>query len=101
MHWETQKELTEQVGEMDTLVLHIGENEDPTYLAEAIKTLPGVLQATIANHEVAVVTPSAEELLAPLVSRANELGIRIHSVDLREPNLEAVFLHLTGRALRD
>ena len=97
----TQKELTAQVGEMDTLVLHIGENEDPTYLAEAIKILPGVLQATITNHEVAVVTPSAEELLAPLVSRANELGIRIHSVDMREPNLEAVFLHLTGRALRD
>jgi ABC-2 type transport system ATP-binding protein len=28
-------------------------------------------------------------------------GARITSVDIREPNLEAVFLHLTGRALRD
>ena len=32
---------------------------------------------------------------------ANERGIKIHSIDIREPNLEAVFLHLTGRALRD
>ncbi|MDL1910530.1 export ABC transporter ATP-binding protein, partial [Chloroflexi bacterium CFX6] len=31
----------------------------------------------------------------------NERGIKIHSIDIREPNLEAVFLHLTGRALRD
>ena len=66
-----------------------------------LKALPGVLQANPSDHEVALVTPSAEELLASVVSRANELGIKIHSVDMREPNLEAVFLHLTGRALRD
>jgi ABC-2 type transport system ATP-binding protein len=35
------------------------------------------------------------------VSKANEHGIKIRSIDIREPNLEAVFLHLTGRALRD
>lgn len=97
----TQKELTAQVGEMDTLILHLSENEDPDNLAEALKTLPGVLQANPTDHEVAIVTPSAEELLAPIVSRTNELGIKIYSVDMREPNLEAVFLHLTGRALRE
>ena len=36
-----------------------------------------------------------------VVTKANERGIRIRSIDIREPNLEAVFLHLTGRALRD
>jgi ABC-2 type transport system ATP-binding protein len=97
----TQKELTAQVGEMDTLILHLSEGEDPINLSEALMSLPGVLQANPTDHEIAVVTPSAEELLAPVVSRANELGIKIYSVDMREPNLEAVFLHLTGRALRD
>ena len=97
----TQSELTAQVGEMDTLILHLGENEDPEHLAQALKALPGVLQANPSDHTVALVTPSAEELLAPVVSRSNELGIKIHSIDMREPNLEAVFLHLTGRALRD
>jgi ABC-2 type transport system ATP-binding protein len=97
----TQKELTAQVGEMDTLILHLGENEDPVNLAEALTSLPGVLQANPTDHEVAIVTPSAEKLLAPIVSRTNELGIKIYSVDMREPNLEAVFLHLTGRALRE
>ena len=97
----TQSELTAKVGEMDTLILHLGENEDPEHLAQALKTLSGVLQANPSDHTIALVTPSAEELLAPVVSRANELGIKIHSIDMREPNLEAVFLHLTGRALRD
>ena len=97
----TQSELTAQVGETDTLILHLGENEDPNNLAKALLSMEGVLQANPSDHEVAIVTPSAEELLAPVVSRANELGIRIFTVDIREPNLEAVFLHLTGRALRD
>lgn len=97
----TQEELTRQVGESDTLILHLGESEDPLHLAAALASLEGVLQASPTDHEVAIVTPSAEELLAPVVSRANELGIKIQSMDIREPNLEAVFLHLTGRALRD
>lgn len=97
----TQEELTAQVGETDTLILHLGEQEDPVFLAETLSGMDGVLQANPTDHEVAIVTPSAEELLAPVVSRVNELGISIYSVDMREPNLEAVFLHLTGRALRD
>lgn len=103
----TQKELTAQVGEMDTLILHLGENEDPTNLAESLQSLPGVLQANPSSThqgtspQVAIVTPSAEELLAPIVSHTNALGIKIYSVDMKEPNLEAVFLHLTGRALRE
>jgi ABC-2 type transport system ATP-binding protein len=32
---------------------------------------------------------------------AEEAGIEIESVEVHEPDLEAVFLHLTGRALRD
>lgn len=97
----TQAELTRQVGEMDTLVLHLGEQEDPSALAAALEGMDGVLQATATDHEVSLVTPAAEEVLASVVTRANELGMRIHSLDMREPNLEAVFLHLTGRALRD
>jgi ABC-2 type transport system ATP-binding protein len=97
----TQADLTKQVGEMETLILHIGENDDPERLAVAIRTLKGVKKADVTDHTVTVIVPEAEEALAPAVTKANELGIKIHSVDMREPNLEAVFLHLTGRALRD
>ena len=97
----TQTELTKQVGEMETLILHVGENDDPERLAAAIRTLKMVRKADVTDHTVSVIVPEAEEALAPAVTKANELGIKIHSVDMREPNLEAVFLHLTGRALRD
>jgi ABC-2 type transport system ATP-binding protein len=97
----TQAELTTKVGENETLVLHIGEEEDAGSLAGSLKSIPGVLQATATDHEVAVIAKQAEEVLAPVITKANERGIKIQSIDIREPNLEAVFLHLTGRALRD
>ncbi|MEZ0396146.1 MAG: ATP-binding cassette domain-containing protein [Anaerolineales bacterium] len=97
----TQKELTRQVGEMESLILHIDESEDPQPLAEALRGLKEVRQADIGDHAVTLIVPEAEEALAPIVTRANELGVKIRSVDIREPNLEALFLHLTGRALRD
>jgi len=97
----TQKELTQQVGEAETLILHIGENDDSEALAKTLKDIQGVQQATAVDHQVSVVCAEAEEVLAAVVTKANDRGIKIRSIDIREPNLEAVFLHLTGRALRD
>jgi ABC-2 type transport system ATP-binding protein len=97
----TQKELTQQVGQTETLILHIAENDDPEALANSLKGLKDILEANATDHEVSIITPDAEDVLASVVSKANERGIKIRSIDIREPNLEAVFLHLTGRALRD
>ena len=97
----TQKELTQQVGETETLILHIGENDDSESLAKSLNGIKDVLEASAGDHEVSVVAQEAEDVLAAVVTRANERGVRIRSIDIREPNLEAVFLHLTGRALRD
>ncbi len=97
----TQKELTRQVGENDTLILRVGEGDDAQALAAAARSLPGVLKADVTDHAVTIIAPEAEEILAPAVTKANQLGVKIRSVDIQEPNLEAVFLHLTGRALRD
>ena len=97
----TQEELTKQVGQTDTLILHISENEDPDALSKAMSNVEGVQKADVTNNEVSIITSDAKDVLASVVGKANERGIKIRSIDIREPNLEAVFLHLTGRALRD
>jgi len=97
----TQGELTRQVGEYEALQLHISEMDDSEALAQALRGVEGVVRADVIDHTITLITPEAEKILAPVVSRANERGIRIHTVTIQEPNLEAVFLHLTGRALRD
>jgi ABC-2 type transport system ATP-binding protein len=97
----TQPELHRQVGENDALILHIDEDLIGEDLLAAVRRVPGVLKADITDHAVAIIAPEAEEIMAPVISKASELGVKIRSVDIREPNLEAVFLSLTGRALRD
>ena len=97
----TQAELTSQVGEYESLQLELGEMDDAVGLAETLRKVEGVAQANVVDHNVILVTTSTEKVLAPAVSCATERNIKIHSVTIQEPNLEAVFLHLTGRALRD
>lgn len=97
----TQAELTRQVGEMDTLKLHGDEFQDFEALTERLRGIPAVQQVSVTNHSVAVMTPDAEAILAPVISAANEINFKVRAVEIQEPNLEAVFLHLTGRALRD
>ena len=97
----TQKQLTRQVGENDTLILEIGEGSDPKALASVVQGIDAVQQAEATDHTVTIITAEAEDILAPVITQANALGTKIRSVSIQEPNLEAVFLHLTGRALRD
>lgn len=97
----TQAELTRQVGKNETLVLHLAEGENPQPMADALRGMEGVQGTDVSDDSVTVMVPEAEEFLAPAITKANELGVKIRSVDMHEPNLEAVFLHLTGRALRD
>jgi ABC-2 type transport system ATP-binding protein len=97
----TQKELTQQVGQTETLILHLGENDNAQALAKSIEGIKDVLEASAGPSEISIIAHEAEDVLPAVVTRANERGVKIRSIDIREPNLEAVFLHLTGRALRD
>ncbi len=97
----TQAELRRQVGENDTVVLHIGESDDGERLAAAIRGVEGVARAQAADASITVIAPEAEDILAPVITICNQAGAKVRSVEIKEPDLEAVFLHLTGRALRD
>ena len=97
----TQAELTRQVDEFESLVLYLGPFDDVAGLAESLRSLEGVMRVDEIDHTLTLLTLDANQILAPAVSQAERHHIKIHSVSIHEPNLEAVFLHLTGRALRD
>lgn len=70
-------------------------------LVSAVATVPGVRRAFPEGDAiVALVGEPAEELPA-LLAAVSGGGRRLRGVEIEEPNLESVFLHLTGRALRD
>ncbi|MBK9179861.1 MAG: ABC transporter ATP-binding protein [Acidimicrobiales bacterium] len=95
----TRRELVAQIGEHDRVqVAGVG---DLAAFAQRAREVDGVVAATVADGRVDVLARSAEAALAPLVAGAAAAGVVIAGIEVTEPDLEAVFLHLTGKALRD
>jgi ABC-2 type transport system ATP-binding protein len=103
----THDELIKLVGEQTRLDLAV--NVDADAIIPAWKQVEGVSQVSKTDGEapgvgtgnIAVLVDDSNLVLPHLFEAASRLGARITSVDIKEPNLEAVFLHLTGKALRD
>jgi ABC-2 type transport system ATP-binding protein len=95
----THEELVRIVGELDRLELAV--NVPAEQVLESWRAAEGVRQASAADGVVTLLVDDSNLVLPRLFEAANKAGVRITSVAIQEPNLEAVFLHLTGRALRD
>ncbi|TCP58062.1 ABC-2 type transport system ATP-binding protein [Tumebacillus sp. BK434] len=70
-------------------------------LASNLRRVPGVEQTAVEGQTVQVFAKAAGQMLGDVVSAALADGAQILAVDVQEPNLETVFLQLTGRTLRD
>jgi len=97
----TLDELTRLVGRQDEIELKIASEHAGPELAEALGKVKGVRSALSEDHTVRLMADDANASLPDVISIANARGVKVIGIDVREPNLEAVFLHLTGRALRD
>jgi len=97
----TQEELHKLVNNFDTIRLEVSSQMSNEETAGALSQLPGVHRAYSENGHIVLQTPDACRLLTSLVAQASREGASIKKLEIQESNLEAVFLHLTGRALRD
>ena len=95
----TTDELVKIVGEMDRITLTI--NAESQRVLETWKAVPGVQKVSAENGTLTLLADDSNLVLPRLFETAHTAGVRITSIDIQVPNLEAVFLHLTGRALRD
>lgn len=68
---------------------------------ERLEAHPLVNRMLPAEKEITLMVAKDINLFAELSKLADETGIELNSVDIKMPTLEDVFLHLTGRALRD
>ena len=94
----TQQELVALVGEQDTVRLTV--TGDVTGAAADVATVPGVKRADARDNTIEILVSDARQALPRLIDAA-EVKADVKGVDVVQPDLEAVFLHLTGRALRD
>ncbi len=99
----TLAELTATVGQYDTIRLDVGLPEGQNgHLLASLAAVPGIHQADGNNEGHLVLQASdANDVLPPVIQQITGQGLAIRKLEVQEPDLEAVFLHLTGRALRD
>ncbi|MGC9347769.1 MAG: ABC transporter ATP-binding protein [Anaerolineae bacterium] len=97
----TLEELTRMVGEHETLVFSLLQEAYVSDLVATVEKINGVVAVSARDGQLVVNTPSAEQVLPAVVGAASGMGLSIRNIEISEPNLETVFLHLTGRALRD
>jgi len=95
----TRRELVETIGGED--VVDVEATGDLARAAEAIRLLDGVRTVDVGEGRLHVVAGKAAGLLPGLVDAVGAAGADLARVEVKEPDLEAVFLHLTGKALRD
>lgn len=103
----TQGELTRQVGEEDQIIINLGQERPTEANLNAIRALEGIRAVltdqtagdVLADHLLTVYVLQGRKALSRIIGALN--GTPIQSIEVREPDLEAVFLKLTGRALRD
>jgi linearmycin/streptolysin S transport system ATP-binding protein len=95
----TRAELVALVGQHDGISLE--GTGDLRAAARAFEALDAVRAASVQDGGIQLIVDHARNVLPELLAQAADTGVAISSVEVNEPDLEAVFLHLTGRALRD
>ncbi len=95
----THTELVKIVGAMSRVDLAL--NTEAGRLVDQWQNIEGVRRLSAENGRLTLLADDSEVVLPRLFEAATRTNVRITGVDIKEPNLEAVFLHLTGRALRD
>jgi ABC-2 type transport system ATP-binding protein len=95
----TRRELIDGLGQGDRVQV-TGEGDLDAFAA-ACRPLPGVSSVEPVPRGIALTVANGAAALAAVVTAAQHAGVSIHGIELVEPDLEDVFLRLTGKGLRD
>jgi len=83
----------------DVVSMEIEGNADS--LIDRINSLDWVKNMTRHNETLSLTMEKGERRIPQLINVARENGVNITCVHLRKPSLEDVFLHFTGRTIRE
>lgn len=95
----TKEEIKSILSSESTIVIKL-EKMVPSF-TEGLSAIPSVMNVTSSEKEIVMVIPKEQNLFNQVFQLAEDTGAVILSIDRKTPTLEDVFLHLTGRALRD
>jgi ABC-2 type transport system ATP-binding protein len=90
------------ISQVENKNLDIGIDPPSAEVVAALKSINGVEDVSIvANEKIRISAANLQQILAPLFSYLQSVGVTVRSLQTPQSNLETVFLNLTGRTLRD
>lgn len=92
-------ELLGIISSEDTIQVQLSETSD--VLIEQIKSIDHVHRVDETSDGIRIISKKGSNLLSELVHAAENQDIQLTNFQMETPSLEDVFLHLTGRTLRD
>lgn len=95
----TQRELVAQVGENDTVLVDLG--SEGREFTDALESIEAVREVLFEGDQMRLLAEDARGCLPLVMKVLTESGADVRSVRIQEPDLETVFLSLTGKALRE
>jgi ABC-2 type transport system ATP-binding protein len=97
----TRAELVSQLGEEVRIELSFGTTRAPERSEAVAKTVAGIHRVHWMDDHLAVFADDGKRCMPGLLSALIDASMAPTRVEVVEPDLEDVFLGLTGRALRD
>ncbi|MCL6572336.1 MAG: ABC transporter ATP-binding protein [Bacillus sp. (in: Bacteria)] len=98
----TLRELRETIGDHSRINLTINKQSATNKsITESLTNLFLEKDVVIKDSQVTILHKEPQLILSDFIQAVTKTGTKVTSVDIVEPNLESVFLHLTGRSLRD
>jgi ABC-2 type transport system ATP-binding protein len=98
----TLRELRESIGDRSRIIITLDkERSSDLEISSLLKGLAVEKDILIKDNLLTVFHKEPQAILSELIQLVTKDGTMITSVEIVEPNLESVFLHLTGRSLRD
>ena len=81
--------------------IEVGLRETGEGIVERMRGIPAIRSAQLSDHTLSLRSNGTNAALAPLINALSDGGAVVNSLSILEPNLETVFLSLTGKHLRD
>ncbi|WP_211658195.1 ABC transporter ATP-binding protein [Phytoactinopolyspora halophila] len=95
----TTEQLISRVGENDRVRIEVTGSVDAAI--GHIRDISGVVEASTEDHAIVVMADDGSRHLPAVINHLVDGGAQVGSIEVTRPDLEAVFLHLTGKALRE
>ncbi|WP_135604787.1 ABC transporter ATP-binding protein [Methanococcoides sp. NM1] len=95
---DTLQGLLKLVGESD--IIQVTSKELPPEAADTIQQIDNVQKVVVDGGSITIGLVQGRESLAGIIDILIASGTKVESIQIKEPDLETLFLHLTGTRLR-